>query len=263
MNIKDLIGRVVWHDLIINDVAKAKHFYAELLGWEYKIEHTADFVWKPGEGDYPLIIVNQQVHGGFIELAQNIVSQWVAYVSVENVDVVTTKAKALGATIERKPFDVPGVGRSAMIRDPQGAIICPFSPTHNLPPPKDTFLWDELITNNVEDAKLFYRELFGWKSKVGNMHQFKDYTVFKTADNTQAVGGVMNHSFCQGRPAAWVPYLATDNLDLSVSKAKALGAGVQMEVTEVPDEGRFAILKDSCGAEFGLFTPLQNEVSKI
>lgn len=256
MSIKGGVGHFVWHDLMTKDVSKAMHFYAELLGWEYQIEHSSDFVWKPGKGEYPLIIANGEAHGGFIEIQNETPSHWVGYVMVEDVDNVTSKSSALEATIVQEPFDVPGVGRSSVIRDPLGAIICPFVPTHNFPPPRGTFLWDELITDHSEPAKIFYNKLFGWIAKEGNMHQLNDYIVFNSADDTKAVAGAMNHSFRQGKVAAWIPYLATEDVDQAVAKAKTLGAEVELGVIEVPDEGRFAILKDPTGADFALFKPI-------
>lgn len=256
MTIKSNIGQFVWHDLMTNDVPKAMHFYTELLGWEYQIEHSSNFVWKPGKGEYPLIMANGEAHGGFIEIEHKTPSHWVGYVMVEDVDSVTSKSSELEATIVREPFDVPGVGRSSVIKDPEGAIICPFVPTHSLPPPSGTFLWDELITDNAGPEKIFYNKLFGWLAEKGNAHQLSDYIVFKSSDDTQAVGGSINHSFRRGKPAAWVPYLATNNVDESVAKVKTLGAEVELGVVEVPDEGRFAILKDPTGAEFALFKPI-------
>lgn len=256
MNKDSNIGCFVWHDLMTNDIPGAMNFYAELLGWEYQIEHSTDFVWKPGESEYPLIIKDGEAHGGFVEINGDKESHWVSYVMVENVDEVVENAKGLGARIEKEPFDIPGVGTSTVIKDPQGAIICPFVPTHNFPPPLGTFLWDELMTDNAEPARMFYNNLFGWLPKEGNMHQLNDYTVFQSADDTQAIGGAMNHSFRRGKAAAWVPYLATDDVDETVARAKTLGAELELGVIEVPDEGRFAILKDPTGAEFALFKPI-------
>ena len=159
---KTEVGRVVWHDLMTHDVAKAKRFYADLLGWEYQIEHASDFVWKPGEADNPLIFAKGHAHGGFVDIGEDVLSYWIAYVMVEDVDAVTAKAKTLGALIDRDPFDTPGVGRSAVCRDPQGAAISPFCPSHGFPAPTGVFLWDELITDNVASAERFYRDLFAW-----------------------------------------------------------------------------------------------------
>lgn len=248
------VGHVVWHDLLTNDVARAKRFYAELLGWEYQIEHASDFVWKSGEADYPLIMSGGEAHGGFVDPGQDMHASWVAYIAVEDVDTAVAKAKLLGATVIRKPFDTPGVGRSAVIQDLQGAIICLHVATHNFPSPKGTFLWDELITEDAQLAKIFYSELFAWQTNSVVRDPMGSYTLLKCDDNTDAVG-VMMRSLGTAGSAAWVTYLATDNVKSTVAKAKNLGAISHIEATDVPDVGQFAILTDPTGAMFGLLSP--------
>ncbi|WP_371685873.1 VOC family protein [Nitratireductor sp. OM-1] len=46
-----------------------------------------------------------------------------SYLSVDDVDAALEKAKAGGASVMREPFDVPGVGRIAILRQPGGAVI--------------------------------------------------------------------------------------------------------------------------------------------
>ncbi|NER84045.1 MAG: VOC family protein [Leptolyngbya sp. SIO1D8] len=248
MSIKMEIGQVVWHDLLTHDVARAKDFYAELLGWQYQIEHAVNFVWKPGEADYPLILANGEAHGGFVDSGQDMPARWVAYVRVEAVDAVTAKAKMLGATVEWEPFDTPGVGRSAVLWDPQGAVICPHVPTHSFPPPAGTFLWDELMTADVEAATRFYRELFPWQINGVDRKQRGRYTLFKGADDSDMAGAVKS----MVSAAIWVPYLATNNLDLTIAKATAIGATVSIEKSHSAHLGQFAVLADPMGAVFGL-----------
>ena len=48
---------------------------------------------------------------------------WMAYIAVDDVDKRVAKAKKAGATIVREPFDVPGVGRIAILKQPGGAGI--------------------------------------------------------------------------------------------------------------------------------------------
>lgn len=50
------LHRIVWHDFVTTDVPAAMRFYENLLGWEYLIKRSTDFVWRSGEADYPLII---------------------------------------------------------------------------------------------------------------------------------------------------------------------------------------------------------------
>lgn len=262
MRRKANVGHIVWHDLLTDDGTGAKRFYAELLGWEYKIEHASDFVWKCGEADYPLIVSTGEAHGGFVDLGQDMRSCWVAYIAVEDVDRVVAKAKLLEATVIRERFDVPGVGRSAVIQDLQGTIICPHVATHNVPPPKGTFLWDELITEDVERAKIFYSELFAWQANLVTRESIGTYTLFKCADDTD-VFGVMKRSLGAAGSAAWVTYLATDNVKSTVAKAKTLGAIVYIEETDVPNVGQFAVLADPTGAVFGLLAPHEHESEKF
>jgi predicted enzyme related to lactoylglutathione lyase len=49
--------------------------------------------------------------------------QWLPYLAVDDVDARLKAAKAAGAVVLREPFEVPGVGRIAIIQDPGGAAI--------------------------------------------------------------------------------------------------------------------------------------------
>lgn len=42
--------------------------------------------------DYPLVVANGIAHGGWVDTGQDIPSQWIAYVMVEDVDAATTQA---------------------------------------------------------------------------------------------------------------------------------------------------------------------------
>ncbi len=51
---------------------------------------------------------------------------WMYYVSVGDVDAAQKKAVSLGGRAMEPPMDIPGVGRMAVIVDPQGAVISLF-----------------------------------------------------------------------------------------------------------------------------------------
>jgi uncharacterized protein len=46
---------------------------------------------------------------------------WAIYFLVSDCDLFASRAKDLGGTARYGPFDAPGVGRIAMMADPQGA----------------------------------------------------------------------------------------------------------------------------------------------
>jgi predicted enzyme related to lactoylglutathione lyase len=55
---------------------------------------------------------------------------WLPYISVDDVDARAKKAAASGATIMRPPFDVPTVGRIAIMTEPGGAMVGWMTPAN-------------------------------------------------------------------------------------------------------------------------------------
>ena len=225
---------IVWHDLLTTNVGEARKFYAGLLGWTYEIEHAEDFVWNPGEADYPLILHGGEAHGGFIAIEPDQQSHWLAFVAVDNVDAAASRSEKLGGTVERAPFEIPGVGRSAVVRDPQGALICPFVASHNYPAPTGVFLRDDLFTTDIAGAQPFYEGLFSWSAA-----EFGASAIPKGSDIEPQ----------------WVPHIAATDVDAATSKAASLGALIIAPPKTRRDFGRFALMRDPTGALFALLQP--------
>ena len=114
-------GHVSWNELVTTDVAAAKTFYTGLFGWK-----TEAF----GSGmDYTLFKKGDTMVGGMMKCPQpGAPAHWLAYVTVEDVDAAAAKAGKLGGKMVAPPFDVPEVGRIAVVLDPQGAAIGLFKP---------------------------------------------------------------------------------------------------------------------------------------
>lgn len=124
-------------------------------------------------------------------------------------------------------------------------------------PSQGEFCWNELMTSDTQKAAKFYTELFGW---VGQEHKMNDmaYTLFKNGDKD--VGGMMQIPADQpGQiPPHWMAYIAVDDLDAMVAKAKALGATIRIASHQVEDFGRFAIIQDPTGAGIALWQSLKS-----
>jgi predicted enzyme related to lactoylglutathione lyase len=245
--VKTAAGAFVWHDHMSDDVAKATKFYSELLGWQTEI-------WKPGQFDYPMINANGKMHGGFGPAQGGAPAHWIGHVLVEDVDDTAAKAEAAGGTLLGEPMDIPEVGRMVFIRDPQGAVVSAFSPTGEASVPEGTFLWDELMTTDVAAAKSFYGEIFGWSATDQDMGEGTTYTLFQRAGEVNAAGCMAVPPGSEA-PPHWNVYLATDNVDGTVARAKELGATVYVEPTDTPEVGRWAVLADPTGAAFALLQP--------
>src|SRR5690606_23696122 len=98
---------------------------------------------------------------------------WLTYFHVEDVDAAVAKAQGLGASVHMAPITMEGVGRMAMLADPQGAafyVMDPVPPADQPDAQSDVFAmlkpghcwWNELQTTDEPAATRFYKALFGW-----------------------------------------------------------------------------------------------------
>ncbi len=117
------------------------------------------------------------------------------------------------------------------------------------------FCWNELMTPDLEASKKFYCELFGWETKEMDMGGGFIYTMFRPAGapEDQSCGGMLQISPEMGDcPPHWLSYVMVENTAESVEKAKALGATVIKDVTDI-GMGIFAIVTDPTGAAFAFW----------
>jgi uncharacterized protein len=245
--VKTAIGRFVWHDHISNDPEKAIRFYSDLLGWETEI-------FKTGDVDYPMIKANGATHGGFGPSQGGAPPKWMGAIGVEDVDETARKAEAAGASVVTPPTGIPDTGRFAVLADPQGAVFSVYSSaSEDSSPSEGVFVWDELHTSDVDAAKAFYGELFGWSAKDQDMGDFT-YTTLESGGEQRA--GAMPEP-PGGMPPMWMTYIGTDDVDATCKRAEELGAQKHAGPDDIPGVGRFAVLSDPTGAVFALFKPAQ------
>ena len=247
-DVQTAIGRLVWHDHISSDVDTAKSFYAELFGWTIE-------TWKPGEMDYPMISAGGKQHGGFGTAPAGVPPHWLGHVLVEDADETAAKAEAAGGRIVAPAMDIPEIGRMVVIADPQGAVFSAFasaSPGEGSSA-EGAFVWDELLTTDVDGAKSFYGEIFGWTTTDMDVGESETYTLFQRAGDV-STAGCMAKPADLPVPAAWITYIGTDDVDATTEKAPSLGARVQVPPMDIPNDiGRFSVLIDPTGAAIGVF----------
>ena len=113
-------GNFYWNELMTRDAEKAKKFYGDSIGW------TFDAMPMPN-GTYWIAKMADKPVGGIFPLSgaefDGVPEQWMAYLAVDDIDARLKKAAAAGAKIMREPFEVAGVGRIALLREPGGAGI--------------------------------------------------------------------------------------------------------------------------------------------
>jgi uncharacterized protein len=105
-----------------------------------------------------------------------------------------------------------------------------------------------LRTPDIERARSFYRELFGW--------QFQEVNPLTSA--IQNKGGIMGCLVASEEPAGAVPgsvlYIHVTDLHETVKRAVELGAEVVSEPLHLYGTKAFADLRDPTGSVFGLWT---------
>ncbi|MBH0238508.1 VOC family protein [Methylobrevis albus] len=113
-------GTITWNELNSWDPDGAMRFYGEALGW------TFEAMPMPG-GTYWLIFSDGNRVGGLFPLTEpdfeGVPSHWLTYIEADNVDARVDRALAAGGSLMRPPFDVPGVGRIAIVCAPGGEVM--------------------------------------------------------------------------------------------------------------------------------------------
>lgn len=120
-------GSFCWNELLTKDVPGARAFYGALFGWK-----PQEMDMGPG-GIYTLWMRGKDGVGGCMAMPSELAASgtpphWVSYVEVADVDASARRAASLGARICHGPADIPGIGRFAVLTDPQGADFCVFRP---------------------------------------------------------------------------------------------------------------------------------------
>lgn len=113
-------GRFCWNELMTRDAEKARKFYADTIGWSFEgMPMENGIYWVAKSGD--------QGVGGVFEMKgpdfEGVPEHWMSYLAVDDIDARLRKATEAGATVMRPAFDVPRVGRIAILREPGGAVI--------------------------------------------------------------------------------------------------------------------------------------------
>jgi predicted enzyme related to lactoylglutathione lyase len=116
------------------------------------------------------------------------------------------------------------------------------------------FVWHEILSTNTKASVKFYTELFGWTTAEMDMGPMGTYTLFKRGEDQ--VGGCMQAQ--GGAPTHWLAYAMVESVDGAAEKAKSLGATVLVPPMEVPNIGRWTVLRDPQGAVLAAFTAPAN-----
>ena len=109
------------------------------------------------------------------------------------------------------------------------------------------FVWNDLLTNDVETAREFYGQLFGWTFTPQGR-----YTVVQSEGRN--IGGMVELKGDPEQPSAarWLCTLSVDDVDAAVALVIDEGGTVNEGPLELQNRGRGALVRDPQGAQLVL-----------
>ena len=120
------------------------------------------------------------------------------------------------------------------------------------------FSLNELITTDLASAKAVYGELFGWaftetRTIYGNTY------LSAHKDGTMVAGMMLKDGNVPGDVIpCWDPYVTVDDVEASAKRVEKLGGEVVLPPTDIPNVGRFCVIKDPQGVSLNLITYMDN-----
>ena len=239
-------GQFCWAELSTSDGSGAKAFYTALFGWE-----ATDNPMGP-DMVYTMLKVNgENAAALYQDNSGKAPPHWEAYISVDDLDASSARAKELGGTILAGPFEVMTYGRMAVVQDPTGAIFCMWQPQDHIGytviNEPGAVCWNEIYTRDTGAAAAFYSGLFGYGTKHSEMPM--PYVEFQQ-DGKSMAGMMAMGPEMEGVPPHWNIYFTVANCDETFEKAAGLGATPLVPPMDIPGNGRMAMMTDPQGAVF-------------
>jgi predicted enzyme related to lactoylglutathione lyase len=247
----DYPGHFAWYELITTDMAAAKAFYAEVMGWGMRDASTSDLA-------YFLFTAGTASVIGLMELPEEArkmgaTPRWIGYVGVNDVDAKAERIKRLGGAVYVPPTNT-NIGRISVVADPQTAA---FALVEGLKPglrqpvgmgEPGRVGWHELLADDWEKAFGFYGELFGWQKAAAEIAA-DTYQSFSAGGQT--IGGMVTKRPLQP-VAAWLYYFNIGDVEAAAERVKAAGGRIFEGPLELPDGSWIVRCTDPQGATFAL-----------
>ncbi|MFV1986508.1 MAG: VOC family protein [Gemmatimonadota bacterium] len=130
-----------------------------------------------------------------------------------------------------------------------GGNDIPVLPSINASPTDDQhlgkFVWYDLVTKDVEGAKRFYGELFGWRFQ--RVEGGDAVTIARVNGRGIASIVALDETRQTLEGAVWFSSVSVADVDEATRRAQR-GGTVNVEPTDLPDRGRYSVVKGPDGA---------------
>jgi uncharacterized protein len=246
-------GTPIWYELMTSDPDAAQAFYTQVVGWSAAAYPLPD----GSEGEYRVFAApDGEGVGGMMKSPDGgPATAWFSYIGVDDVDAAVARIQAAGGKVLMPPTTVEGVGRLALLDDPQGAA---FYVMKGASPEASTAFkrmaeghgeWNELVTSDDQAAIAFYGEQFGWtKDGAMPMGEMGDYSFL--AHDGGVIGAVMRTP--PGESPRWNYFFRTGPIEAAKARIEQAGGTIRSGPIEVPGGDWVIYAADPQGARFGL-----------
>ena len=124
----------------------------------------------------------------------------------------------------------------------------------------------EIHVDDIEKAKKFYSELFGWEFTDASMGEGMEYWLIRTGRTTGMDGGQVGIDGglvkrsgkmpeIMSAPNAFSCTILVEDVEATVEKALSLGASKTTDKMDIPNVGLWYGLKDPAGNHLGVLQP--------
>lgn len=239
------LGRIVWNDLFTANENASKLFYERVAGWTYVTQHAANFAWGGGERDFVLALACDEAGAGFVSCNSGPLTGWVPYIEVLDVASVAVAATQNGGSVARPPFEVPGVGRNCLLRDPLGVHFGISLSRHSFPAPTKQFGIERYLLGDRAFPTEFYNQLFDW--------DMTNVRCTVTASPTTTMAGDTIATFTvdtvgRDEAPAWLPGIRVGCFKTAVDDVEVGGGAVLNSLPQGIGGRAAALISDPLGA---------------
>ncbi|MEU9412980.1 VOC family protein [Streptomyces sp. NPDC048281] len=242
-------GTPCWADAMFSDLAGAKSFYGEVLGWTFG-ELSSEY------GNYTQAYADGKAVAAVVPPmpGQEGQSQWCLYLASPDAAATAARIREHGGEVLMEPMQVGDFGTMCLAREPSGAVFGIWQggvhEGFEATAVPGAYCWAEVFTREPEKADPFFAGVFPYTVRQIEDDNV-DFRTFSLGDRPVLGRMRMTGDFPPEVPSYVNVYFTVADCDEAVAKATKLGAVVRFGPMTSPF-GRMAALTDPQGANFSV-----------
>lgn len=242
-------GEPTWVDLATPELAVAKNFYQQVLGWDF-VDTGPDF------GHYHFAQSQGRNVAGIGPIwppDSPQPSAWTIYFASDDAAADCARVKQLGGQVMVEPMTIADSGTMAICADPTGPVFGLWQAMNHIGSGVENehgaTAWCEVNTHDAAAASEFYSQLLNLTAHKTAL-EGTDYYYLQRGEGLRA-GILQMDANWEGIPPHWMGYFHVDNTDAAIERAVAAGGKLHVPAFDM-EYGRMAVIGDPAGAVFSI-----------